>query len=263
MLERATLVDKFGEWSETYADAAIAALLQYGGARTQMSMRRGSNEDEAVLTIKGAPSPDAPHCMLDTALVAELRGEHEAFRRQCIEVVVTPDKRLVEYTFADAHKSTSAQIEAKHFSYAWHPDCQLAATVTPAVAAHRSEMAQNMQQNDRLSRRDKARLTQIVSLYLISSAEVPSFRIYVEEHGTVLVFVGVRKLALSWCMHLIRHDDIGVSRVQVTDGEIRFTLSSALLEPETGGPLRSRGGRGPPPRTSFLGKIRQGITSLW
>ena len=265
MLDPSALVAKFGDWSQAYADAAIPALRQYGTGHTQLSLRRGGTEDEAVLTIRAASPPAVPHCMMDTAKINQLRSEHDAFRRQCIEVVVWTKKRTIEYTFADASASTSAQIDAKHFSCAWHPDQQLTAVVTPSVAAKRAAIDREMAKNDRLHTSDISRIRRVVSLYLISSAEVPPFRVYVEAQGDVLVFVGVRKLPLSWCMHVIRQADLGVDRVQVTDNEIEFTMVPALREQDSApqaGAIRSDGASkaGRCSRTSFIGRIKQGIS---
>jgi hypothetical protein len=201
--------------------------------------------------------------MMDTAKINELRSEHDAFRRQCIEVVVWPKTRLIEYTFADASTSTAAQIEAKHFSCAWHPDRQLTAVVAHAVASQRTAIDRDMVSNDRLHPSDISRIRQVVSLYLISSAEVPAFRVYVEHNGSVLAFVGVRKLTLSWCMHLIRQSDLGVDRVQVADKEIQFTMVPPIRErdesPQTSA-IRNRGAH--TARISFLGRLRKGISYI-
>jgi hypothetical protein len=262
MLDSIALIAKFGEWSQPYADAVVPVLRQYGTDRVQLSLQRGTNDEEATLTIRAAPSPSLPHYMMDTAKINEIRSEHEAFKRQCIEVVVWPRTRLAEYTFVDNDRSTSAQIQDKHFCCAWNPDRQLTAVVTPAVAAHRAAIDNDMSRNDRLHSNDVKRIRQIVSLYLLSSAEVPEFRVYIEEDGQRLVFVGVRRLSLSWCMHLIRQADIGIDRIQVTDKEIEFTMVPALLEtcksPIQGGPVRNRRTG----VTSFISRMRQSISYI-
>jgi hypothetical protein len=263
MLDPDALVAKFGDWSRPYADAVIPALHQYGKEHTQVSLRRGANDEEAILTIK--TSTRANECMLDTAKVNEIRSDHDAFKRQCIEVVVWPKMRLIEYTFADIDKSTSAQIKAKHCCCTWHPDSQLRDVVTPACDG-------DMHINERLHQTDVKRIRHIVSLYLLSSTEVPAFRVYIEDEGALLVFVGVRRMSLSWCMHLIRQADIGVERVQVTDNAIRFTMSQCFDDTTApvSGPIRT-GARArrasdradcSAHETSIIGRIRRGLSYI-
>ena len=262
MLDANALIAKFGDWSRPYADAVVPALLQYGIEGNRLSLRRGGDDEGAIVTIRAGPAPAVPHCMMDPAKINELRSEHGAFRRQCIEMIVWPKRRMVEYTFADVDTTTSAQIEAKHFSCAWNPDKELTVVLTPAVAAQRESIDRDMSRNSRLCSADARRIRHAVSLYLVSSAEVPAFRVYIEDSGSTLVFVGVRRLSLSWCMHVIRQADIGVNRIQVTDTDIQFTMVPAITEnassPLRGGPVRARGTS----VTSFVNKIRRGISSI-
>ena len=274
MLDPDALVAKFGDWSRPYADAVIPALHQYGKEHTQVSLRRGANDEEAILTIKTSTrANDAkfndstknsmiPTCMLDTAKVNEIRSDHDAFKRQCIEVVVWPKMRLIEYTFADIDKSISAQIKARHCCCTWHPDSHLRDVVTPACDG-------DMHINERLHQTDVKRIRHIVSLYLLSSTEVPAFRVYIEDEGALLVFVGVRRMSLSWCMHLIRQADIGVERVQVTDNEIRFTMSQCFDDTTApvSGPIRTcararRASDKHAHENSIIGRIRRGLSYI-
>ena len=260
MLDRGTLVAKFGEWSAIYADAVVAVLAGSGSGATQLSLRRDSASDEATLTVRHTAGGNSV-CYMDTDELERMRTNSSSFGKQCRGVVVTCNTREVSYTFRSDKpeggllhvpvgqtqlKSTELKsTELK--STVWRPDAQLLHMTQEVSDAHVVAVRRAIHGCLLLHPAAADSVVRIATIYLNSSTEVPPFQIYLEDDGRRIVFGPVTRICCGWCLHLIQAE-VGVVRTQVIGQELVIHMQQPLCE-AVSGPMRHR-------KRSFIERVR-------